>query len=434
MSRRAVPRIAPTDLRDHADEARIARVWERIEQDLTGFEAPDVRSPRLTYLAIAAAFAAFGVGIFVGKLAFNEPTSASVSVIASSDRSTVDVLAAGSEGRSFTLPGGGTLTLQPGATVELERAGSAATLKLIQGEAAIDTANAGRAAGLVIVAGEARLNTQAGSVLNVRRNLDDMDVSVSDGSVNITSPAGARKLGSGESDAVPIRARTATVSAIDAPLLPRTRARLDPARQPDEPRAIEPQAAPTSGPEWFARINADPEGALQLLRQQLGGIDGAIAAAHNAGELMAIADLARSKGGDKTAALSAYKRVIERFPDDPNAPIAAYHLSKHYSERGQPDLAKRYQDLYPTAEVAQDALCGQMRAAQEAGHKDEAIHKAREYVARYPDGPCRNNAESVLSSEEGASEIHAAPASDGGASEKAAPTAPNALTVDSGAP
>jgi TolA-binding protein len=427
MSRRSVPRIAPNDLRDHADEARIARVWERIEQDLTGFEAPDVRSPRLAYLAVAAALAAFGGGILVGKLSFDEPRLASVPVIASSDKSTVDVLAAGSEGRSFTLPGGGTLTLQPGATVELERAGSAATLKLIQGEASIDTANAGRVAGLVIVAGEARLNTQAGSVLNVRRNQDDMDVSVSDGSVNITSPAGARKLGSGESDAVPIRAPTATASPLDAPL-PRARARLDHARQPDEPREIEPQTAPTSGPEWFARINADPEGALQLLRQQPGGIDSAISAAHSAGELMAIADLARSKGGDKAAAVSAFKRVIERFPDDPNAPIAAYHLSKSYSEKGQPDLAKRYQDLYPTAEVAQDALCGQMRAAQEAGHKDEAIHKAREYVARYPDGPCKNNAESVLSSEEGASGIDTAPASDAGAFEKAAPS------PESGAP
>jgi TolA-binding protein len=143
---------------------------------------------------------------------------------------------------------------------------------------------------------------------------------------------------------------------------------------------------------------------------------------------MAIADLTRSKGGDKTAAINAFKRVIERFPDDPYAPIAAYHLSKNYSEKGQPDLAKRYQDLYPTAEVAQDALCGQMRAAQEAGNKDEAIRKAREYVARYPDGPCRNNAESVLSSEEGASEISRAPANDGGAVDKPA------ASTDGGAP
>jgi TolA-binding protein len=137
---------------------------------------------------------------------------------------------------------------------------------------------------------------------------------------------------------------------------------------------------------------------------------------------MAIADLARSKGGDKTAAINAFKRVIERFPDDPNAPIAAYHLSKSYSERGQAELAKRYQDLYPTAEIAQDALCGQMRAEQQAGHKDEAIRKAREYVARYPDGPCKNNAESVLSSDDGASDVNDAPAGDGAAPGQAAPT------------
>lgn len=429
MSRHSVPRISPNDLRDHADEARIARVWERVEHDLTGLEVPEARSPRLAYLAVAAAFATFAGGILVGKVAFQAPKSDAVPVAASLDRSSVDVLAAGSEGRSFALPGGGMLTLKPGATVELERAGSAATLKLIQGEAAIDTARAGRVAGLVIVAGEARLNTQAGSVLNVRRNQDDMDVSVSDGSVSITSPAGSRSLGSGESDAVPLRAPTAAVTpSDDVPLSPRARARTDPARRADEPHALEPAAAPVSGPEWLTRINADPEGSLNLLRQQPGGLDGAISAARNAGELMAIADLARSKGGDKTAAVNAFKRVIERFPDDPNAPIAAYHLSKNYSEKGQSELAKRYQELYPTAEVAQDALCGQMRAEQEAGHKDEAIRKAREYVARYPDGPCKDNAQSVLSSDDGASDTDSAPAGDGGATGQTAPSA------DGGAP
>ena len=56
MSRRCLPAIDPKDLRDHADEARIARVWQRIEHDLTGFEAPPKRSPSFTYLAVAAAF------------------------------------------------------------------------------------------------------------------------------------------------------------------------------------------------------------------------------------------------------------------------------------------------------------------------------------------------------------------------------------------
>src|SRR3954469_6364452 len=144
MSRRSVPRISPNDLRDHADEARIARVWDRIERDLGGFEAPAARPPRLVYLAIAAAFAAFGGGILVGKLAFQDRPGGAVAVVASPDRSTVDVLAAGSEGRTFALPGGGMLTLQPGATVEIERGGTS-TLKLLQGEASIDT-GAGRAA------------------------------------------------------------------------------------------------------------------------------------------------------------------------------------------------------------------------------------------------------------------------------------------------
>jgi TolA-binding protein len=419
MNRSAVPRIAPTDLRDHADEARVARIWDRIEHDLTGFEAPPSRSFRLAYLAVAAAFAAFGGGIFVGKLAFQERTSPAVAVVASSDKTAVDVLAAGSEGRTYTLPGGGMLALEPGATVELEHIGSAVTLKLVQGEASVDTASARYARGLVIVAGAARLDTQAGSVFNVRRNQDDMDISVRDGSVDITSPLGSRKLGRGESEAVPIHMHTAVASPNDAPLSPRARSAVR-AHRPDEPQATPPPAAQGNVPEWITMVNTgDSSGALGLLRQAPGGIDGAIASAQSALELMAISDAARSKGGDPRAAISALKSLVERFPADPNAPIAAYYLSKMYNAKGQPDLAKRYQDLYPTAEVAQDALCGQMRAEQEAGHKDEARRKAEEYVAKYPDGPCKDNAESVLQNSEAASAGEAVHISDGGVSGKA---------------
>lgn len=400
MSRRSLPRISTADLHDHADESRIERIWERVEHDVAGFEPPS-RAPRLAYLAVAAAFAAFAGGVAVGKVAFREPQSAAPIAVASPDKVDVDVLAAGSAGRTFTLPGGSKLTLAPGATAELERAGSASMLKLVQGAAQISASGAG---GLVLVAGDAHLDTQAGAIFDVRRNQDDMDINVHDGAVHISSPAGGRTLGRGESSAVSIHASTTAVTQLDAPMSPPTRSTARP-HHADEPRPVEPEAPAVAAPELITRANTgDNSVALDLLRQEPGGIDGAIAAARSARELMAISDAARSKGGDANAAIRSLKSLVERFPEDPNASIAAYYLAKIYTARGQTDLAKRYQDMYPTAEVAQDALCGQMRAEQEKGHKDEARRKAEEYLAKYPDGPCKNNAQSVVQSSEAAAE------------------------------
>jgi tetratricopeptide (TPR) repeat protein len=417
MSRRSLPRISTADLHDHADAARIERIWERVEHDLAGFEAPS-RAPRLAYFAVAATFAAFAGGVGVGKIAFREPQNAAPIAVASTDEIDVDVLAAGSERRTFSLPGGSKLTLAPGATAELERAGSAATLKLVQGSAQISAGGAGR---LVLVAGDAHLDTQAGAIFDVRRNQDDMDINVHDGAVHILSPAGGRTLGRGESSAVPIHASTTATTQLDAPISPHTRSPTRP-RRADEPRPAEPDVPTAAAPEWITRVNAgDNSGALELLRQEAGGVDGAIASARSARELMAISDAARSKGGDANAAIRALKSLVERFPEDPNASIAAYYLAKIYTARGQTDLAKRYQDMYPTAEVAQDALCGQMRAEQEKGHKDEARRKAEEYLAKYPDGPCNNNAQSVVQSSEAAPEGGASLVGDAGVLDRAAP-------------
>lgn len=425
MTRRSVPRISPNDLRDHADEARIARVWDRIEHDLVGFEAPPKRGSRLAYLAVAAAFAAFGGGLFVGKIAYQERRSGAALVVASPDRSTVDVLAAGSEGRTFTLPGGGTLTLQPGATVELER-GSTSTLKLLQGEASIDTA---RAAGMVIVAGDAQLNTQAGSVLNLRRNQDDVDVSVRDGSVSITSPAGSKKLDRGQSDAVPIHAPTSALSQTDSPLLARGARGGARAHKPNEPHAADPPATPaTALPEWrVAYNNNDIAGALDQLRKGPGGLDGAIDSA-NAYDLMTIVLI---KGIDGKAQTRAYERVVKSFPNDTRAPFAARELVKIYTAAGRPDLAKVYNDLANSGLLAQDGLglCTQMRAEQDAGHKDEARRKAHEYVEKYPDGPCNSTADSILQGERPGKDGDPAAAVDASAPEKAL-----AATPDAGAP
>jgi hypothetical protein len=396
MSRRSVPRIAPADLRDHAEEARLDRVWARLDADLPGVAPAASRRPIFTYLAIAAAFSAFAGGVVIGKTSFHGQAPTAIAPVQATERTTVDVLAAGSEGRSFALPGGGQLMLQPGATVEVERAGGDLTLKLLQGTASVDTVGAQLGGGLTIVAGDAQLNTQAGSVVNVTRNQDDLDVSVSDGSVSLTSPAGEKKLGRNmHEDHVPIHAAVAAASPTASPAI----------RGPHAPRAGRPvstrpiKTLPVAGPSWFARYEAnDFEGALTLLRQEPGGILGAISSAHNASELMAISSIARSRGGDPGAGMSALRTVVDRFPDDPNAQGAAYSLAGMLQAGGKADEARNYLDRAKSLNgpFAELALCRRIKDELRTGHKDEAVRQAQEYGAKYPDGRCKDEVELAL--------------------------------------
>ena len=94
MTRRSFPRIDPGSLRDHADEARIERVWDRIEHDLasridrTGPRgASSRRSSTLVYLAAAASFAAFGGGLLLGKATWDKHATTAANVAAIPARS-----------------------------------------------------------------------------------------------------------------------------------------------------------------------------------------------------------------------------------------------------------------------------------------------------------------------------------------------------------
>ncbi|WP_438025968.1 FecR domain-containing protein [Sorangium sp. So ce233] len=408
MSRRGLPRIAPADLRDHATDDRIARVWDRIEHDLHAREPASRRRAGTAALLAAATFAAFAGGLWLGKSIWSEaPGAPAATAVAPTDdvSSLVDVFAAGTQERTFQLPGGGTISLTPGTTVEVEQRadGGALTLRLVQGEASLDTVRGPRAAALSLVAGEARLAMASGSALRVRHNVDDIDVDVTDGSVKLTSPAGSRELGRGDAEeGVPIRERTTAV----APPEPRR------PRSASVPRASDPVASAESAsppvaapppPDWRARYNAgNVAEALQSLHQQSGGVDGAIASAKTARELMDLSDLLRTKGGDRAAAMRAFARVVEGFPADANAPIAAYKLGDMYASMGDAALAARYfaqaRSLSPEGNLAEDSFCKRIRAEVVAGHKDEASQMAKEYAATYPDGRCED-VQRILSGE-----------------------------------
>lgn len=392
MSRRSVPHIQPSDLRDVASEERVERIWGRLEHDLAAVRARPKASPSRTIVwAAAATFAAFGVGLASGRVLWKDGQISPSAAVATDDRATVDIFAAGSQERTYALPGGGSLTLQPGSMIELERAGgSDLRLRLLSGEASIDTAPAGRGA-LAIVSGEATIATAPGSLIAVQKRDDNLDVRVASGSAQVSSPAGTRALRKGEQmDGVPTRVTTA---AVTPPIVRVT----TPTHTARVARNDAPVAQVAVAPSWREHYQAGRfDEALELLKQQPGGIAGAVSSAKGADELMAIGDVARSKGGDAKSAIRALHRVADEHGGTAYGSIAARQLSKYYETTGQADLAKKYlEQAAQKGVLSEDAMCA-MLADHKAGNKDEASARATEYLGRYPNGRCKDDANRIL--------------------------------------
>ncbi len=428
MSRRSVPNIQPPDLRDVASEERVDRIWGRLEQDLATVRARPKASPSRTIVwAAAATFAAFGVGLASGRVLWKDGQVSPSAAVATHDRATVDIFAAGTQERTYTLPGGGTLTLQPGSMIELERAGgSDLRLRLLSGEASIDTAPAGRGA-LAIVSGEATIATAPGSLIAVQKREDNLDVRVASGSAQVSSPAGTRALRKGEQmDGVPTRVTTA---AVTPPVVRVT----TPTHTARVARNDAPVAQVAVAPSWREHYQAGRfDEALELLKQQPGGIAGAVASAKGADELMAIGDVARSKGGDATSAIRALHRVADEHGATAYGSIAARQLSKYYETTGQADLAKKYlEQAAQKGVLSEDAMCA-MLADHKAANKDEASARATEYLGRYPNGRCKDDANRIL--EGGDADGDGEPSDAATPPASTAPAAPGAPAPSASAP
>lgn len=425
-ARRSVPPFDPRDLRPQADSERVERIWERLEPNLVA--APSRRrAPRrdLALGLLAASLSAFGVGLVVGKAFYEAPAPVAIPAPAPAEVERVEVFAAGTQPRAYALPGGGEVRLGPGATVELEKGeGGAVTLRLVQGEATVDAAP--RSGEVAVVAGDARLASSAGSRVHVRRGSSHMEVEVTSGTASLEVPGSERReMAAGDrASQVPLH----TVTSANTPNQVRRDRSAAPA-QPEEHAPVEvaaPVAAVAAAPasvDWRAQwLKGNNGEALRLLRDQPGGVDGTIANAKSSSELMDIMTFLGAKGGDPAAANRAAKQVIERFPGDPNAVFAAGQLKKYYeraAKNGDPAIraeADKWRDLHSELDKKAAAagvrgtdkqLCDQFSAAHREGRKDEAAKLAQEYVTKYPNGPCREDADRIASKGEDA------PADDG---------------------
>jgi hypothetical protein len=353
--------------------------------------------------------AIFATGVGVGWIVHPEQGEAPIHATSFDSSSAPSVLAAGREPASYDLPGGGTLTLSPGTTVEIDRdKQQTLTLRLLRGEASTFTTSGGRSSEIALIVEDARVLARPGSEVFVRRNSTDIDVRVASGSAELVWPSGSRELSTGERiESVPMRVLLAPVSQVEPVYDDDRRPHRVSFPQPHDmaslPSRIETPMVTIAPPDWRSKYNAgELADALDLLRQSPGGIDGAIVTARSAAELAAISDIARAKGGDPAAALNALTQLVDRFPSDPYAEIAAYTLGGMYEKIGQSDQAQKYFERARSLKgvLAEDALCKQIRAEHRAGRKDEAKRMAKEYVIKYPDGRCKEDVERALSGEE----------------------------------
>jgi hypothetical protein len=448
----SLPQFKREDLRDHADPARIDRVWSRIEADLpagadlegasattrhfasSGAVSGGRESRRLrATLLLAASLAAFGGGVLVGRSA--PSTSTHTTPVAIPTQESFDaVLAAGSNTRTFSLPGGGAVTLRPGGTMEIGQVdGGVVSLRLVQGEATLETAGGGTVA---VQAGEARVSTVGASTLSIRRDERAIDVSVSDGLVEVEAPDGRRTLRTGE------RATASTViqtAVVESPIHHRDAPQRSPSEPPPlvaedgapAPLAAPLEVAPPATPSWFALYDS---GKIDEASAQLpaGELSAAIERGRSARELMALDHLARSKG-EKVLAMRALMRVAIEFPDDPMAKAAAVTLGNMHRTAGNHALAAQFDELAKNSQFAEDVACRRIDAldARDPGAEDAA----RDYLAKFPEGRCRSTAEDLLSdAEEEASKAREAQGDDDGDGEKTAEKKDEATPVAPSAP
>ncbi len=421
----SLPQFKREDLRDHADAARVERIWSRIEADLpAAASASPAASPRRlrTTLLLAASLAAFGGGVLVGRSAPSSPSGAVL--VATPTRESVDsVLAAGSHARTFSLPGGGAVTLRPGGTMEIgEVDGGVVSLRLVQGEATLETAGGGTVA---VHAGEARVSTVGASTLSIRRDERAIDVSVSDGLVEVEAPDGRRTLRTGE------RATASTVVTIAVVEAPSVRHDVQ-MRSPSDPPALVAgdgapppdaaplEAAPPATPSWFALYESDKidEAIAQLPSGELAS---AIERGRTPSELMALEHLARIKG-QKVLSMRALMRVAVEFPDNPLAKAAAVTLGNMHRLAGNHALAAQFDELAKNSQFAEDIACRRIDSL--AASDPAAEGAARDYLAKFPEGRCRSTAEDLLSDAEDAASKARDAAEDGAKKEEVAKDEP----------
>jgi TolA-binding protein len=180
---------------------------------------------------------------------------------------------------------------------------------------------------------------------------------------------------------------------------------LDPIASP--PTASMPPAA--GPPEWQRLAQQGEYAAANRAIDALGGFD-AVLNQSTAEQLMSLVDVVRATG-QRARAVAALRRVVERFPGDPNAPLAAWTLANLLERSGDKVGAQKafaaYRALSPRGDFAEDALARQVEAALEQNNLELAQKLADQYEKDFPNGRRLRELRAELAKKTGAREADA---------------------------
>jgi len=145
---------------------------------------------------------------------------------------------------------------------------------------------------------------------------------------------------------------------------------------------------PVGPPEWkLLADSGDFEAAARAL-DRVGGFDAVLGGANSA-QLMSLVDIARATGG-RDRAVRALRRVLEAYPDTPEAPFAAWTLGNVLEQAGDEAGAKEafslYRRLSPSGDFAEDAVIREIDAALVRGNLELAAELIEQYAKDYPQG------------------------------------------------
>jgi TolA-binding protein len=194
-----------------------------------------------------------------------------------------------------------------------------------------------------------------------------------------------------------------------APLLPATEQKVDHSEAPVKraPMSVQQGAAgasatstdvllspapttllvPQGPPQWETLVgNGDYRGAWNSMGQGT-GFDALLSGAASGDQLMNLYDVARDVK-EAGRAMQALKAVVDRFPNDPNAQIAALKLSQILGKAGDHAGSAKYaalsRSLSPKGDFAEDALIQQIKSAVAQGDAELAKKLSEQYEKDYP--------------------------------------------------
>lgn len=180
---------------------------------------------------------------------------------------------------------------------------------------------------------------------------------------------------------------------------------VEPATSP--PTASMPPAA--GPPEWQRLAQQGEYPAANRAIDALGGFD-AVLNQSTAEQVMSLVDVVRATG-QRARAIAALRRVVERFPGDPNAPLAAWTLANLLERSGDKVGAQKafaaYRALSPKGDFAEDALARQVEAALEQSNLELAQKLADQYEKDFPNGRRLRELKAELAKKTGAVEADA---------------------------